>query len=356
MGWIVLGGILGGLILLFLVIWYGLAPSNRWFTFVKEGSAKIIVRGKKFEKTLIQWEDHTFKITKDGRQIKEEDNWEVVEGKEPRRPLGGFRCYGFWPIKDVYIYNFKWTGIAEDGQTVHHPRETLDYVLLRDDVYWCQVENAEDIKLLPLTLEVLLTVRIINPYKACFRIQNWLETVINRMKPMVRDIITQDEFENWIKRKEALGGEIYQKANLLLTEFLERYGVEVRKIQVKEINPPTDYRNITLKKYTAERERDRIIVEADAERQRLETVAQGEKIRIETVYGGIDKFKDLGKLVRSLEAMEKSPLAASVTVQAIPGLSEMLRGVFGKPPEETTLKEIRELREMVEKLMEEKGG
>ena len=141
----------------------------------------------------------------------------------------------------------------------------------------------------------------------------------------------------------------------LLKEFRENYGIEVKKYQVKSINPPEVYREATLKKYLAEREKDRIITEAEAERQRLETVARGEEVRINTVYGAIQKFGDPGRLFRTLEAMEKSPLASSLTVQAVPGIQEVLRGVFGKPSETVTPEEIRELKEMVKKLIEEKG-
>lgn len=343
-----IGIFVGIVVVTFLVIYFVLAPRNLFFTFAREGTAKIVVRGDKFEKALIQWEGRTFQYQASG-----EEKWMVVSGSE-RHLLGGFRYYGFWPIMDVYIYDFKWTGVTEDGQVARHPKETLDYILLREDIYWCQVENAEDKKLLPLDLELILTIAVVNPYKALFNIQNWLETIINRIKPLVRDVITRDEFDNWIKKKEVLGDDLYSGATALLAEFRDRYGVDIRKIQVKEINPPSDYRAATLKQYLAEQERKKIEVEAGAEAFRLETVAKGEATRIKQVYSQIKKLGDLGKLVRTLEALEKSPLAASVTVQAIPGIQEVLRGVFGKSPEEATQKEIKELREMIEKMMKGK--
>lgn len=300
-----------------------------------------MVKGDKFEKALIQWKDHVL-----------DKNWSVVKGKEPWHPFGGLRYYGFWPIKALYSYRFQWTGVAENGEVQFHPKEWLDYILLKDDVYWAKVEKAEDKKLLPLEIEVVLTIRVINPYKNLFAVQNWLETIINRTKPAVRDAITRKEYAELIKDKEAVGREIYKiiKERKLLKEFKSRYGVKVREIEVKEINPPKDYREDTLKKYRAEREKERIIIEADAERQRLETVAEGEKLRIKAVYKEVQKFGNLGKLVRALEAMEKSPLAASMTVHSIPGLQEVLKGVFGRTSEKISAKEIKVLKEMAKKL------
>jgi len=346
MGWHILLGVLVTIVVAFpLVAWFILAPRNLFFTFVKEGTAKIVVRGDKFEKVLIQWEEHT--LNKD---------WNVVMGKEPWHPLGGFRFYGFWPIMDVFIYNFQWTGVKENGEIDPHPKETVDYILLKDDTYWAKVEKAEDAKLLPLDVEIVLTIRIVNPYKALFRVENWLETVVNRTKPAVRDAITLKEYEELIKDKEAVGKTIYERLNgqRLLREFSGRYGVDLRKIEVKEINPPEKYRDDTLKTYLAEKEADQILVLAGARKQEAIILAEGEKIKIETVYGAIKPFRDLGKLLRSLEAMEKSPLAASVTVQAVPGLQEMLRGVFGRPAEAVSSQEFRELKKMVERFIKKK--
>lgn len=353
MSWIVIIlliglGILGGFA---VFAWYFLAPTNRYFTFVKEGTAKVTVKGDAFEKALIQWEGYTF-----------DEEWNVVvdgtqkDGKTYREPyhlLGGFRYYGFWPIKDIYIYWFKWSGVTEDDKVTHHPRELLDFILLKDDVYWVEVEQAEDKNLLPLKIELVFTIRIINPRKALFDVQNWLETVINRSKPAVRDFITQDEYANWIKKKADMGKEIFEgleKEKLLEEEFKQRYGVEVRKIQVKDINPPEGYREKTLAPYLADLEKQATIIKAEGEKKATVIKAEGEEERIEKIFSRIAKFGDTGKLVRTLEAAEKSPLAASLTVQAVPGLPEALRGIFGRPPAEVSTQEFRRLRETVEKL------
>lgn len=343
--WILAGGIGLG-VTIFLAVWYWLAPTNRFFTFVKEGTAKVVVKGDAFQRILIQWKGHTLskeiKLGEDKDKVIVilQDIDDVIEGKEPWHPFGGFRYYGFWPIKDIYIYKFQWTGVTEDDRIVTHPKETLDYILLKDDVYYFEVEKAEDKNLLPLAIELNITIRIVNPYKALFRVQSWLGNVINRMKPLIRDIIATDEYSNWINIKEELGKKIFEQAETsqLLQEFRFRYGVDVRKIQVKDINPPANYLEKTLAAYLAEMGKKATII-----------TAEGESQRIDKVFSTIQKFGDLGKLIRALEATEKSPLAASLSVQAIPGLSEVLRGVFGKSPETITREEINEILEAIRK-------
>lgn len=326
--WILLGiAVLG--IGVFLVIYFVLAPKNLFWTFVQEGTSKVVVRGDKFKQALIQWKGYTLN-----------DDWEVVGGEEKQLFFGGLMFYGWWPLDDIYIYDFTWTSIKENGEPQHHEKEVLDYILLKEDVYWTKVEKAEDMQMLPLDVELILSIRVINPYKALFAIENWLEAVINRIRPAVRNVITQGVYEELIRDKKAIGQKIKSKLQRKeIKDFKKTYGVELREVAVKDINPPEDYREETLRKYVAERARDRIETEADAE-----------TLRIERVYKAVQGFGDLGRLIRTLEALEKSPKEGAKWVIPLPGGTEFLRGVFGKAPESVTPQEIKELREMVEKM------
>lgn len=318
-------GVAGFTIWPFIAIYFWWAPNNLFFTFVPEGRAKIVVRGDAFKRALFQWEDHDLaRHPSDSIEL-----WDVVERPDQRRHFwGGLRLYGLWPLDDIYLYGFAWTNVLQDGTVQKHPKQTIDYILVKVDVYWAQVKKAEDKKMLPLDVELVLTIRVVNPYKALFRVQNWLETAINRIEPAVRDAITEDTYENWISKEKDLADRIIsdRETQELLKELRSSFGVEVMAIEVRSINPTTaeldEARKATLKKYLAEKERDAIVVTADAEGK-----------RIKTVYDMVQRYGDLGRLVRTLEAVEKSPLAASLAVQAIPGLQEVLRDVFRKPSE-----------------------
>ncbi len=296
------------LIVGFCLIYFWWAPNNLFFTFVPEGRAKVIIQGDAFKKILIQWEGYEL-----------DDNRNVVEGGSLRRSLfGGLKFYGLWPVDDIYIYDFQWTGIKEDGNIDPHPKETLDYVLLKDDVYGLKEEKAEDKNLLPLNVTVALTVRVVNPYKALFNVQNWLETLYNRIRPYIRDFITTGTYEEFIVSQGRMGPRIYSKLEEegIINEFWDRYGIEIRKIEVKDIDPGEDFRRATLAKYLAEREKEKVVVEAEAEKQRLEKV-----------YGKIGEFGDLGKFIRTLEALEKSPGKGSKWVVPFP---DELLSIFKK--------------------------
>jgi len=272
-------------LIIFLIIWFKLAPRNYFFTFVDEGSAKIIVKGGEVSKILIQYKGHTL-----------DENYNVIPGKEYHL-FGGLRYYGFWPINNVYIYAFQWSGVRENGEIVNHPKEIMDYILLKDDIYWTKVENAEDKELVPLDIEVILTIRVVNPYKALFKIQNWLEATINQIKPVIRQIITEKSYEEWIAEKKYLGETILKEGKDIIDSVKDNYGVEILKIQIKDIDPvPVDtltgIRAATIKRYLAKKEKERIEIGAEAEAE-----------RIRTIYNAIEEGKEY---IRTLEALEKS--------------------------------------------------
>ena len=327
-------GFLASLVTLGVLIYWKWAPNNLFFTFVIEGTGKIVVKGGEFSRFLIQWQGHTIN-----------QNGEVVEGNEPWHPFGGLRFYGIWPVYDIYVYRLRWTSLRESGEPVQHD-VVQDFVLLKDFVYYTELKAAEDKDKVPLTFGLVITLRIVNPYKALFVVQDWLELTLNRIKPLFREFVARHSFEELLREKQAVGGEVWESLDLsgLLSEIERDYGVKVKPggIEMKDITPPEDYQKAATLQYLADREKEAILVKADAEAG-----------RIQKVFGQIRQLGDLGKLIRTLEALEKSPLAASMSVQFIPGLQDVLRGAFGgRPVEAVPPEDIRRLREAIERLVE----
>ncbi len=318
-GWIFLVVTFGALVFLVILIYFVLAKKNLFFTFVEEGTAKAVVRGATFKKVTTP-EGKVYKVTKGGQFRRALIQWRgytldrksnVVEGRERWHPFGGLRYYGFWPFDQIYTYIFQWTGVAENGEIQSHPKEKLDYILLKDDIYWAEVENAEDEELLPLNVEVILTQRVVNPRKALFAVQSWLETIVNRIKPAVRDSITSKPYKLLIQKTEAIGEEIYGKLEeeLLEKEFLDRYGIDVRKIEVKEINPREEYRDATLKKWLGQREAEARAAATTGTLLEMITEQTGislediQKMLRENPEGFITKYKDL--LTENLDLIKR---------------------------------------------------
>jgi len=236
----------------FWLVWNVLAPKDMWLTFVKESTAKVVMRGGKAHKILVQAKGK--KLDKDGF---------LVAGRE-RHLFGGLRWIGFWPIDMIYTYMFKWSGVDHDGQIHHHVPEKLDCILLKPDTYFFEEEGLEDKDGLPLKVGVLLTLRSVNPYLSLFGIQNWLETVFNRFRPVLRDRIAKNSYKDLIGQQGSMGGELFQASDALRGEFRLLYGVEVDAAEVHSIDPPEKYRAATLHQWDAQRNADAMAIDAKA--------------------------------------------------------------------------------------------
>ncbi len=338
--WLWWVGVIYALVMVFPVIFWGLAEDNIYFTFNYEGTAKVVTHGGAFGKVLLQWEGH--ELDKDGAVVESD----TPTSKKLRKLLGGLRYYGFWPLADILIYEMQWWGVNGKGEVDFHPREALDFVLVRPDLYWGEVKEAKDKNLLPLTIEFVVTLQVVNPRKALFDIQNYLETVMERLKPAIRDKVTNSSYEELVVNAQDVAQFIYEGISVLREEFIKDYGVNLISFDIKNIDPPENYDEQTMAAYIA-----------DQEAKRIERLAAAEAKKIKVVNEAVQSFGDLGVVIRTLQALEKSPLAASMIVQKIPGLEKALIKAFGKSKEEFSGEELRKfLKDLEITLQEIKNG
>lgn len=300
----------------FLLVYFWWAPNNLFWTFVPEGRAKMVVRGDAVKKVLIQWKDHALvsfdaadaALKPDEAAVPPRYVGDVVEYPTRKRLWGGLRFYGLWPLDDMFVYSFKWTNMTQDGEPQSHD-EAMDHVLLKDDVYWATVKAAEDQNLLPLDVGLVLRLRVVNPYKALFKVENWLEVVVNMVEPSVRYVLSGKTYKEWVKMTTDFGEEVWKKlqeveSGDLVGTLRKRYGIEFISLGVKSFDPsPLDSldeaRRATIKMYLAEQEADRIRTEATGKRDEAKLLGEGHAAGIEAVQ----KLGDGAMQLRGLEVL-----------------------------------------------------
>jgi hypothetical protein len=232
-------------ILFILSLYYVFAPQNNIFTFLEEGTTKMVMRGGsddklgEFDYALIGWKGYIFKGTIEN--VSGTEYWDVVKGEEPknlfRKTFGGLRYFGIPPFQRIFSYRHKWTHLHENGEAVSH-NEILDYVFLKKDIYVIEIpliekrkkeetkeeaekqkteeEGAEDIDGIPLGISIIVPMEIINPYEALFSVRRWM--------PMITGIILTKlrRFTASYRYKEDL---INMKAGAGITERQKQAGI-----------------------------------------------------------------------------------------------------------------------------------
>ena len=262
---------------MFWLVWNVLAPQDKFFTFVPEGAAKAIVRGGKSKerpeevkgavtKFLFQYKDH--RLDKD---------WNLVAAKE-HHVLGALRWVGIWPFDRIFSYPFTWQHFVA-GEGPHTHNEVLDYIFCgKSDKYYQEAEGLEDKDHLPLKVKVLLTLRVVNPYKALFAINGWLRSTLAEMFPLLRDYIGQHTYDELLGVKGSMGGELFTESGQLRDQIRDLHGVEVCAIEILDFDPPAGYRAATLRKWEAQQNSDAMAIDAKAKQdfyQKLSAATAG---------------------------------------------------------------------------------
>jgi hypothetical protein len=257
----------------FIIIWVGLARRNICFTFVEEGTAKVIMKAGAFYAIILQWEEHwmdkkynVWRKTGDEESIKQEfdleefteEEKEKIEYKPPwfmRRIFGGLWFYGIWPFFKVYKYQLRWADLHRE-RDVEKPKyhdEIKDNVFLRPAVYWTEVKEAETVppERIPVTLNVLITMKVLNPYKFLFIAPSTpIEEVLARIDALIRERVAHLTVDDVLRMRAETLWEGWAEKDIdpfkeekLVTETLVAWGFKIAEkgVDIKRVILPEEY-------------------------------------------------------------------------------------------------------------------
>lgn len=228
------------------------------------------------------------------------DEWDVMArstlGEDdglfnPFRYFRNIYWVGLPPFAGIYKHVFRWTSYEQKGDSakrvpVPHEEEQ-DFWLAKRDIYYVVIEDAETAgrtERFPVNVQLLLTIRIVNPMKAFSRAQRWLELVTDQLDSRTRRFIGEKTLDELIDDRtddnDKLSSELSDSSWDLVGEFRRIYGVDVEKIQILQIDPPKELRELTLKEYAATQEGIATVIKAEnaAKARRLEADAEQEYI------------------------------------------------------------------------------
>ncbi len=325
--------VLAGIVFLF---WYYfatiirfLADKNTLVTYPLETHAKGIMRNGRLHRFVMANRGHCFAGDLDST-LPEIDKWEVKPLPADRDEIStgfqlpflkGIQWVGIPPFSSVYSYVFAWASLEEhsvDGKFTKQIKaedKTIDYIFLREDVYATKIEAVECLDNIPLDVIVLISGRIVNPYKALFSVERWLEATSNLIDSRMRSFFGGKTYSELLfiaestheeegvvntsePEPEAVPGTKKAPVHAIKKYFEEveediekKWGFHVSFIQIYSINPGSElaqeFIRATTLKYVAEQQRDanKATGEGLASRDRSHFEA------ISKIEGGAELFK-----------------------------------------------------------------
>ncbi|MEK6825113.1 MAG: SPFH domain-containing protein [Nanoarchaeota archaeon] len=325
-----------------------LAEGSFLFTTVREGTVKVIMRGKSFDRFIMSFagyhlNDPTKRWYKPGpgyakwevlyhgkdntdgfveRNAKGENEWLDEHYDNRPRLLKHFGLYWIgWPwANSVYVYAFEWNETSTDkgGKEQPLPRaEATDFIYVNDFTYAIVTESAETKDRLPTDELTLVTVAIRNPYRALFSGEDWMRRITAAINRHVRNFVGDKKFQDLISTKDRT--EFSAPIILLNTKLPDdvegklpfglqgRYGVEIRTADLQTIELSGDakgkHQEATTKAYVAEQEAEAARLKGQAEADVVEMMGVKEASALQKRLAVIKEHGGAGMLLAQLDAM-----------------------------------------------------
>ena len=124
-----------------------------------------------------------------------------------------------------------------------------------------------------LIVDGVLYLKVLDPYKASYGVDNYVYAVMQLAQTTMRSEIGKMELDKTFEERESLNVNIVQQIN----EAAGPWGVQVLRYEIKDIEPPRTVLEAMERQMKAEREKRAVILESEGERQSAINVAEGQK-------------------------------------------------------------------------------
>lgn len=124
-----------------------------------------------------------------------------------------------------------------------------------------------------LVVDGVLYLKVLDPYKASYGVDNYVYAVMQLAQTTMRSEIGKMELDKTFEEREALNINIVQQIN----EAAVPWGVQVLRYEIKDIEPPRTVLEAMERQMKAEREKRAVILDSEGERQSAINVAEGQK-------------------------------------------------------------------------------
>jgi regulator of protease activity HflC (stomatin/prohibitin superfamily) len=124
-----------------------------------------------------------------------------------------------------------------------------------------------------LVVDGVLYLKVLDPYKASYGVDNYTYAVTQLAQTTMRSEIGKIDLDKTFEERESLNTNIVNSIN----QASEPWGVQVLRYEIKDIEPPRSVLEAMERQMKAERDKRATILESEGERQSAINVAEGQK-------------------------------------------------------------------------------
>jgi len=124
-----------------------------------------------------------------------------------------------------------------------------------------------------LIVDGVLYIKVLDPYKASYGVDNYAYAVTQLAQTTMRSEIGKIDLDKTFEERDSLNVNIVNSIN----QAAEPWGVQVLRYEIKDIEPPRSVLEAMERQMKAERDKRASILESEGERQSAINVAEGQK-------------------------------------------------------------------------------
>lgn len=163
-----------------------------------------------------------------------------------------------------------------------------------------------------LTVDGVLYLKVLDPYKASYGVEDYVFAVTQLAQTTMRSEIGKMSLDKTFEEREQLNTAIVSAIN----EAAQPWGVQVLRYEIKDITPPRSVLEAMERQMKAERDKRASILESEGERQSAINVAEGQKQSI-VLSAEADKAQQILNAEGEAKAIEMVATAKAMALKTI---------------------------------------
>lgn len=168
--------------------------------------------------------------------------------------------------------NWRYVVMGMDGRKFSRFK-TITRIDLRETVYDFPKQNVITKDNVGVEINAMIYFQIVDAIKAVYEINNLPDAIEKLTQTTLRNVIGELELDESLVSRDTIN----TKLRLILDDATNKWGVKVNRVEIQDINPPTDIRNAMEKQMRAERDRRAAILEAEGQKRAKILQAEGFK-------------------------------------------------------------------------------
>jgi regulator of protease activity HflC (stomatin/prohibitin superfamily) len=229
-----------------------------------------------------------------------------------------------WPIIDrPRLMWWRWEEVIEGGRAPIVRKKQIVKIDLRETVYDFPRQGVITSDNVSIQINALLYFQITDARKAVYEIENLPDAIEKLTQTTLRNVIGELDLDATLTSRDTIN----DKLRNILDEATDKWGVKVTRVELQDINPPTDVKEAMEKQMRAERDRRAKILEAEGQKKSQVLEAEGAR---EALVNRAEGEKKSMILVAEGKA-EARKMVADAEAEAIRKITEAVKGGRGDP-------------------------